>query len=54
MRKKKMSVKDKISKTVLEMLGEKSLADIKISELTDRAKVARASFIETLTLLMKS
>ena len=44
MRKKKMSVKDRISQTLLSILGEKKLAEIRISELTDRANVARASF----------
>ena len=41
---KKTAVREKISKTVLEILGEKKITDIKISELTERAKVARASF----------
>lgn len=44
MKKKRMSVKDRLSNTVLELMGEKNVADIKISELTDRANVARASF----------
>ena len=41
---KKTAVREKISKTVLEILGEKPITEIKISELTERAKVARASF----------
>lgn len=44
MKKKRMSVKDRLSNTVLELMGEKNISEIKISELTDRAKVARASF----------
>lgn len=44
MRKKKMTVKDRISQTLLSILGEKKLSEIRISELTDRANVARASF----------
>ena len=44
MKRKKSAVKERISKTILELLGEKSITDIKISELTKRAKVARASF----------
>ena len=42
--KKRQSVKDKIAEATLEILGEKSINDIKISEITDRADVARASF----------
>ena len=41
---KKTAVREKISKTVLQILGEKKITEIKISELTDRANVARASF----------
>ena len=44
MKKKKLSVKDRLGNTVLELLGEKNISDIKISELTEKANVARASF----------
>ena len=44
MRKKKMSVKDKIAKTMLDILGDKNISEIRISELTEKADVARASF----------
>lgn len=41
---KRTAVREKISKTILEILGEKLITEVKISELTDRANVARASF----------
>lgn len=41
---KKLSVKEKIAETTLDILGEKSINDIRISEITDKAGVARASF----------
>ena len=43
-RKKKSAVKQKICNTLLELFAEKSIAEIKISELTEKSKVARASF----------
>ena len=44
MKKKKSAVKRRICEAVLDLLGEKSVAEIRISELTEKAKVARASF----------
>ena len=44
MRKKNKSAKDKISDTLLDMLGSKYITDIRILELTKEANVARASF----------
>ena len=41
---KKTTVKNKICEAVLDLLGKESLAEIRISELTDKAGVARASF----------
>ena len=43
-KKKKTAVKDRISNTVLSLFREKSISDIRISEVTERAMVARASF----------
>ena len=44
MRKKNKSAKDKISDTLLDMLGSKSITEIRILELAKEANVARASF----------
>lgn len=41
---KKTTVRNKICNAVLDLLGKKSLSEITISELTENAKVARASF----------
>ncbi len=43
-RRKKSAVKEKICSTILELFAQKSIAEIKISELTEKSKVARASF----------
>ncbi|MBP5446184.1 MAG: TetR/AcrR family transcriptional regulator [Acholeplasmatales bacterium] len=44
MARKTKSAKDRISDTLLDLLGKKNYAEIKILELTDKANVARASF----------
>ena len=44
MKRKRSAVKEKIGKTIIDLLGEKSISEIRISELTERSKVARASF----------
>ena len=43
-RRKKTAVKDRISQTVLNLFKEKNISDIRISEVTEKAQVARASF----------
>lgn len=44
MARKKLSVKDKITNAVISLLGIRSISEMKINELTEVAKVARASF----------
>ena len=44
MARKNLSAKEKICNIVLEIMREKSVSDIRISELTERANIARASF----------
>ena len=41
---KKTTVRNKICEAVLDLLGKESISEIRISELTDKAGVARASF----------
>lgn len=44
MKRKKSAVKTKICEAVLDLLGKKSIAEIRICEVTEKANVARASF----------
>lgn len=44
MRKKRLTTKEKLRITLIDLLGEKGITEIKINELTKRADISRGSF----------